>query len=246
MDPVFARLEQAIEFQFETPYEIRPEASKTVLYAPPVAVIGPQTARHYTVFIKGPVDAFAIIFQPAGFYRLFKIPLSEFVDEGTEATAVFGSAIMQLRERLGELTDFGGRIRIAEEYLVQKLQSVDSPDPFSNVAACLLRVEGGATIIQMASETSLSLRHFERRFHRYTGVTPKLFAKIARFQAALEEKRRFPSHSWTTVAHSNGYFDQMHLIRDFRELGGAKPSRVTADLSPEHINHLLDFVQDVA
>src|SRR5215472_17487545 len=76
VDPVVARLEQAIDFHFKTPYEIHPTSSAarrrsalrygtTRFAAPLAAVIGPQTARHFTVFIQGPVDAFMITFQPA-------------------------------------------------------------------------------------------------------------------------------------------------------------------------------------
>src|SRR5215469_7889099 len=69
VDPVVARLEQAIDFHFKTPYEIHPTSSHgTTRVAPLAVVIGPQTARHYTVFVQGPVDAFMITFQPAGFH----------------------------------------------------------------------------------------------------------------------------------------------------------------------------------
>jgi AraC-like DNA-binding protein len=245
VDRVVARLEQAIEFQFETPYEIHQEGIEIARVAPLAAVIGPQTRRRFTVFIKGPVEAFAIIFQPAGFYRLFKIPLSEFADDGTDGSLVFGSIVMSLRERLGEVNHFAGRVRIAEEFLLPRLARVDERDPFAYIAASLLNVEVGSRIGEIASQIGLSLRQFERRFQQCAGVTPKLFGKIARFQAALEQKKRFPSRSWMTVAHACGYFDQMHLVRDFWDLGGASPSCVSTDVPAEHINHLLEFPQDM-
>jgi len=244
---VVARLEQAIDFHFKTPYEIHPTSSHgTTRVAPLAVVIGPQTARHHTVFIQGPVDAFMITFQPAGFQRLFRIPLSEFTDDGTEASSVFGSVIMGLRERLGDVNTFAERVRIAESFLLHTLAQVDDRDPFASVAACLLKVDAGSRISEVASQTGLSLRQFERRFHQYAGVPPKLFVKIARFQAALEMKMKSSAQSWTTVAHANEYFDQMHMIRDFRELGGATPSRVSADIPSEHIDYLLDFLQQMS
>lgn len=256
VDPVVARLEQAIDFHFKTPYEIHPTSSLTrrrfalrygpTRVAPLAAVIGPQTARHHTVFIQGPVDAFMITFQPAGFQRLFRIPLSEFTDDGTEASSVFGSVIMSLRERLGDVNTFAERVRIAESFLLHTLAQVDDRDPFASVAACLLKVDAGSRISEVASQTGLSLRQFERRFHQYAGVPPKLFVKIARFQAALEMKVKSSAQSWITVAHANEYFDQMHMIRDFRELGGATPSRVSADIPSEHIDYLLDFLQQMS
>jgi hypothetical protein len=51
-------------------------------------------------------------------------------------------------------------------------------------------------------------------------MRPKLLARIARFEAALEDKARFATKSWTDVAHEFGYYDQMHLVHDFGEFTG--------------------------
>ncbi|WP_396272088.1 AraC family transcriptional regulator [Granulicella arctica] len=56
------------------------------------------------------------------------------------------------------------------------------------------------------------------------GMRPKLFARIARFEAALEFKAHFDLRLWTSVAHTFGYYDQMHMIRDFAEFTGGTPS----------------------
>jgi methylphosphotriester-DNA--protein-cysteine methyltransferase len=58
------------------------------------------------------------------------------------------------------------------------------------------------------------------------GVSPKLYARIARFEAALESKALSTSDSWTDVAHHLGYFDQMHLIHDFKEFSGDIPTNL--------------------
>jgi hypothetical protein len=68
-----------------------------------------------------------------------------------------------------------------------------------------------------------------------------------RFQAALDTKRLSPRRSWLSVAHELGYFDQMHMVRDFQSLGGDVPSHViqqSGDLQPWSVaspEHLYDF-----
>ena len=74
------------------------------------------------------------------------------------------------------------------------------------------------------------MRQFERRFTQQVGMRPKLFARIARFEAALENKARFGSKSWTEVAHEYGYYDQMHMIHDFAEFTGGTPAETLAQL----------------
>ena len=80
----------------------------------------------------------------------------------------------------------------------------------------MLRSKGAVRIDEIAFHAALSVRQFERRFAGEAGMPPKLFAQTARFQNALDAKRLSPSRSWLSVAHELGYFDQMHMIRDFQ------------------------------
>jgi AraC-like DNA-binding protein len=52
---------------------------------------------------------------------------------------------------------------------------------------------------------------------------PKLFARIVRFNKAIDIKMNDPARSWTTIAHDCGYYDQMHFIKDFKLFSGSKP-----------------------
>jgi quercetin dioxygenase-like cupin family protein len=49
----------------------------------------------------------------------------------------------------------------------------------------------------------------------YTGVSPIVFTRIARFESALRLKGSSSLESWTAIAHMLGYHDQMHMTRDF-------------------------------
>jgi transcriptional regulator GlxA family with amidase domain len=77
----------------------------------------------------------------------------------------------------------------------------------------------------VARRSSTGLRQFERDFRREVGASPKVFARIARFQAALDAKIDAPKRSWLDIAHSFGYYDQMHMIHDFATLGRNSPTR---------------------
>jgi transcriptional regulator GlxA family with amidase domain len=82
----------------------------------------------------------------------------------------------------------------------------------------------------MAGLASLSVRQFERQFEKELGMPPKRFARIARFQFALDAKLVDPSRSWLGVALDAGYYDQMHLVRDFHSLSGVSPTQLVAEL----------------
>jgi transcriptional regulator GlxA family with amidase domain len=56
------------------------------------------------------------------------------------------------------------------------------------------------------------------------GITPKLLARITRFQKALNMLETNSSKSLTTVAYEGGFYDQSHFIRDFKEFTGYNPN----------------------
>jgi hypothetical protein len=55
-------------------------------------------------------------------------------------------------------------------------------------------------------------------------MRPRLHARIIRFQSALDSKACSSTKSWTDVAHEFGCHDQMHMIHDFEEFTGARPT----------------------
>jgi AraC-like DNA-binding protein len=241
VEPVMARLEQAFEFQFGDPYEVALYGSETRDDCPLAIVVGPQTHRRARLILHGTVSAFAVMLRPAGFYRLFRLPLHDFVDRGTDARAFLGPSVGDLRQRLGNAEAFAERVRLMEEFLLQRLRP--QVDPFAGVVGLMLRraqaLEGDPwarnKVSEIAFQTGWSMRQFERRFLEYTGVSPIVFTRIARFEAALRLKGSRSCESWTAIAHMPGYHDQMHMTRDFLVLAGDSPGRSIMQVEPEHI-----------
>ena len=90
--------------------------------------------------------------------------------------------------------------------------------------------EGCVGIPDLASHAGLSSRQFERRFADVLGISPKLYARIIRFEAAVRKKAVSSCINWTTVAHELGYHDQMHMIHDFQLLSGESPTSLAPHL----------------
>src|SRR5262249_43185689 len=88
---------------------------------------------------------------------------------------------------------------------------------------------GMMELSDIARDLGLSSRQLQRRFRDEVGIGPKFFSRIQRFQRvfwALEGA----APDWVKVALQCGYFDQAHLIRDFRDFAGQPPAAL---LSPE-------------
>jgi AraC-like DNA-binding protein len=138
---------------------------------------------------------------------------------------VLGAIIARFHEGLADCRTFEERISVANQFLHQRALAAPPRDGISAVTTDILRGTGRARIPAMAGRAGLGLRQFKRRFMQQVGVSPKLFARLARFEAALDQMARSPQESWTEVAHRFGYYDQMHMVHDFSRFTGETPTR---------------------
>ena len=113
---------------------------------------------------------------------------------------------------------------------MSRVARVTSPDPVASAANRLFANNGIQPVSAMATAVGLSPRQFERRFLAQVGVPPKLYARIIRFNAALDDKLCHPGRAWSQIANDQHYFDQMHLVHDCRAFTGESPSQFLARL----------------
>jgi len=222
-----AQLEQILNFELGAMPGIH---YRDHLVSDAVAVGGTQTSFSGHLNLRSGVESFAAFFQPAGWSMLFRIPIHEMTNHFFDATAVAGPGLRQLWNRLGEVSAFDLRVMIVEEYLLDRIPRSSLRNEMAAAADLIFRRHGAVGMAALASDHSLGLRQFERRFEREIGVSPKPFARIARFQFALDAKLVAPQRSWLDIAHSFGYHDQMHMIHDFEKLGRTTPTHLIAEM----------------
>lgn len=228
--PLPARPKQLMTFAFGDAYRVRPLRSDGSHVSPRVTVVGPQTHARADLVVCGCIDSFTIHFQPSGFHRLFGVPMTELTDVAYDAHAVIGPEFPRLEQELGDAPGFTERIEIIEERLIGMLACRGTLDPVAIAANRLFASDGIYRVSAMATDSGLSPRQFERRFLAQVGVPPKLYARIIRFNAALDHKLRWPSRAWSRIANDNDFYDQMHLVHDCRGFTGESPSRFLARL----------------
>jgi AraC-like DNA-binding protein len=164
--------------------------------------------------------------------------MHELTDKDYEGHSVLGVFISQLQTRLAECKSLEERARCVDGFLLHRAVDSRSYDGIS-AAANRIALDGGRVeIADFADRTGLSMRQFERRFIHQVGMRPKLFARIARFQAALDTKARTATKSWTEVAHEFGYYDQMHMVHDFGEFTDKTPTETLIQLETVFVEQI--------
>jgi AraC-like DNA-binding protein len=222
IESIPARLEQTLEFQFGYRFEVFHQDGCR-LTAPEIVVIGAHPRAGTTIALKRGVVSFAIFFQPAGFSRLFGIPMVHLSGSSHDAEGVFGKAFARLRGMLAEIASFEGRVRLIEHFLLKQAERGLTDNPMTRAASDLFIARGAIRIADVAFRHGMGKRQFEREFLRHVGFTPKLYARVARFQTALDMKIMCPQRPWVDIANRLGYHDQMHMIHDFHDLAGDAP-----------------------
>jgi AraC-like DNA-binding protein len=192
-------------------------------------LIGAKTHQRIQLESRGRTETFTILFQPTGLHKMFGLPGSLLVDEHYDARAVLGSRLLQLREMLGEAGSFEERVQVADAFFRAMPVRVVKCREMDFVIQEMIAKNGCIRVQDMAHHAGLSVRQLERRFMAVVGISPKMYARILRFEAALHRKS-MTGRNWTTIAHDLGYHDQMHMIHDFESLSGEHPKSLTPHL----------------
>jgi AraC-like DNA-binding protein len=219
-----ARSDCFLEFYLADRYQIVDVSTRAVHRSPRVALVGPHTRRREDLILSGTLQVFHIHFTATGFRQLFGIPAERIANAAESAEAILGRGVLELAEQLAALNEPAQLVAVAERYLMARLP--DAAGPAARVAAIvrlLERSHGKAEIAPLAAAHGLTVRHLERVFAEYVGVSPKIFARLARLSRALTLYEREPPGQWAGVALAAGFYDQSHLVRDFQALTGETP-----------------------
>jgi AraC-like DNA-binding protein len=171
--------------------------------------------------------------------RLFPYAMSCFVNESIESfnnqvvdfKDLSGDAVDVLHSRLLETSALDSRIKLIEDFLLNRLSQCKKKHNkiavLNNIMHELKREDFFDNIENVASRYGITSRYLQKIFLQYTGLTPKLYTKINRFQNSLRLVTQ-KNDSLTSIAYDCGYFDQSHFIREFKSFTGITPSGYTS------------------
>jgi AraC-like DNA-binding protein len=190
----------------------------------PTAILAGQMTAGISIRPSGNVRLFGIRFKPAGAFSLLTMPMYEITDRIVDLASVDGLAAFGLEEKMNEAASFVERVAVFESFFKKNLADRGPADPVAGAASSfIVGLCGQASIPAIAEKVGVSERQFERRFKRTVGVSPKMFSRIVRFQTVVRAARDRSFSGLLDAALAAGYYDQSHLIRDFKEFSGVTP-----------------------
>jgi len=183
-----------------------------------------------SVVLEGDGWAVGTRFRP-GAFRAFagELELAALTDRVVTLPDVFGAAGRTLDLAIHAAGAERARLALLEDFLRARRPALDGDALRVGRIVELARAVPELTqAAALASAGGVSIRVLERLFRRYIGVGPKAVLRRLRVQAAVDCASSSDDVDWAALARRCGYFDQAHLIREFKAAVGQTPRRYAA------------------
>lgn len=169
--------------------------------------------------------------------RFYSWAVSLFVDDTLNcilnaydcAQRYFSDFSNQLAEEILCAESFYDRKRMAEKYLLKKLGKRNINSAVLNSIVYTIRHNGKATVKNLADDNAVSSRKLERDFLNATGVSPKQMLGLIRYQLLWQSAVKSDFNILDSV-EKFGYYDQAHLLNDFRKYHGLSLSEARKEV----------------
>jgi len=174
----------------------------------------------------GESELFVINFRKGRAFPFVKGPLGEYTDAVVDGGQSFRKDILRVREALLPLPGAWEKFALAEKLLLAQYGPDLRLNPCVDYAVeQILLHPAQTTIAHLSAKIGYSHKHLIRLFRDHTGLSPKEFLKIIRFQKAISRIDAPAAGGWTAIAAASGYYDQAHFIHEFKNYSGFTPAQ---------------------
>jgi AraC-like DNA-binding protein len=220
-------------------------------------VVGLQTRQQVTI-AAGERHFMVVRFTPIGAHLFLGLPMHAIANDAVDLELIDPALARVLVSRIAAARSWTDRFAIMESLIAERLARADVPASMGFAWSRLVAARGRVALAALASEVGCSHRTLIARFHTCVGLPPKTIARLLRFTRvvrSLDRISRTRAHEpagkpyleteqpdagllgaiqWADVAADCGYFDQAHLIRDFREFADRTPHAFLRQMSFLH------------
>jgi hypothetical protein len=184
--------------------------------------LGPAT-KSYSKQVSGVPQSVIVRFRTASAFPFLQVPMHSLADGMTDLDTMVGLAARNLARSMAQAASTAARIQLLKRFLLKQLDCSSERTLRKG-----LQLAHALPPVSQASPTSkgdagFSSRQMRRLFNDYVGLSPYTIQRIERFSQAARLARCAPETRWGDVAAQLGYYDQAHMIGDFREFVGVTP-----------------------
>lgn len=173
----------------------------------------------------GNATLIAFFFKPFAMGPVFKLSAQELKNEAVELNRWNAQKAMALTIQLAYAPSTAEKMKAIQQFIVSQVTANQRECMIIRYATDKILENPEVDVLaQMLHELNLTERTFQRIFKKYVGITPSEYRRICQFQLAFYQLKSGQFDKLTDVAYANGYFDQSHYIRSFKEFTATTPN----------------------
>jgi AraC-like DNA-binding protein len=212
--------------------ESLPHPNIHVIFEKDSSVVSGVQSRKFRRLLEGRSQVFGIKFKPGGFRPFLKSSVSALADSAVPANRIFGKAVDALTTILASSRKESEKVSAANAFFRARLPEPDDTILLAGqLVARILAEPRIKTVNDLASRTGISKRSLQRLFNDYVGASPKWVIRRYRLHELMEKFDSCAQPDWAQLALDLGYFDQAHLINDFKSIVGYTPTQFQSQLA---------------
>lgn len=197
---------------------------------------------------KGAVEIVGVRFHTGGLAPFLAEPAGKFTNLTPPPAQVLGKEAEQVEKSLKESLDHPVHIsELLDDFFLSRFQFSANIKTFFDWK-CQVENSVGEKHLSELFEGMTTYRQIDRLFYRYFGLSPKFYSRVIRFQKTLEIMRRGTPRSFGDLFAKLGYYDQPHLVKEFKTFAGGIPkdfigyfpSTLPTDFAPNRVQFLQD------
>jgi AraC-like DNA-binding protein len=203
--------------------------------------------RHQVTHAAGERHFMVVRFTPIGAHLFLGLPMHLIANEAVDLELIDPALARMLVSRIGGAESWTDRFAAMESLITERVADAEIPAPIALAWRRLVATDGRIALDSLATELDCSHRTLIAMFKTCVGLPPKTIARLLRFNRAVRSLDRLSGTrinepagkpyietrqpddpvvgaiQWADVAADCGYFDQAHLIKDFRAFAGITP-----------------------
>ena len=206
--------------------ESLPHPNVHLIFEKAKPVVSGVQQRKFSRVLEDQASVFGVKFQPGGFRPFFNAPVSTLANRTVSAKSIFGKDVEKLAALLWSSRKEERKIAAANAFFRARIPRPDKKAALARqLVNRVLQETEIKTVDDLAEKAGIGKRSLQRIFGEYVGASPKWVIRRYRLHELIERFNTGDSLDWPQVALELGYFDQAHLINDFKSLVGYSPAQ---------------------
>jgi hypothetical protein len=187
--------------------------------------------NNFQYIAKDAIELLGIRLMPFGVYTLFNIPLTELSEEPVELSLVAGNYVKELEAKIFDAPDINSKIKIVQDWLFSLF--VKRQERNGLLIDTIYRIyssQGKATINLACKENYNYYKKVQRSFREAIGISPKLYARMVRFENIHSELQTTKKIDWFDIINKFDFFDYSHLTKEFQFFTNHTPQEFVREI----------------